>query len=265
MLHNRIHDAWAARNPEAQYAPTIEQDIFDDSSVVLATALLEVVGEQTTEHFSLLEEHRAGQEEWTPVAFGGTRRTSQPILLGALKEHNGVPGWSAVAFIEIETPYSGSFHKVIVRTHAQKGVATVPLTTTSNFDNKGQPITDGLLEQDLAGIAETVGYLDGIQSVADQTIENWPPAYWAVLVDGNGMPNYYRPIEPGESTEAFIERIGRLVAVHIEYEGTCLVDVVRGEDGKSDAAMDALVVDAMRRHKEVRRQARGRLAGGGNS
>jgi hypothetical protein len=87
---------------------------------------------------------------------------------------------------------------------------------------------------------------------------DWPPAYFAVLQDGDGEGNYYRASAGDETGEQFAERIGKLVARDIEYRGTILVDIVAGESGQSDDDIRQLAATAFMSYQQKRRQDRQR-------
>jgi len=82
----------------------------------------------------------------------------------------------------------------------------------------------------------------------------WPPTALAVLINGDGNPSYYRPIEPDESIENFIARIANTVVSSIDsYPYPAFLEVIEGETGLRDDAKTLLVVQSMRNHRLLRR------------
>lgn len=82
----------------------------------------------------------------------------------------------------------------------------------------------------------------------------WPPTHLAVLQNGDGNPEYYRPRQAGESENKFIQRIAGIVVRDIVRNPyTSFVNIVEGATGEPDKALAALVVESMRQ-QEIARQ-----------
>ncbi len=83
----------------------------------------------------------------------------------------------------------------------------------------------------------------------------WPPAQFAVLIDGDGNPSYYRPREADEELGSFIERIATTVVVGITgVRGTAFIEVVEGDTGETDEALTLLVIESMDKQKLARQE-----------
>ncbi len=92
------------------------------------------------------------------------------------------------------------------------------------------------------------------------TLNPWPPQYFARLQDGNGEGSYFRSMRPEEEVIEFADRIGALVARDIEYQGTLFIDAIDGTSGEVDVPVSELIITAMNRHKTERIAMKSRLA-----
>jgi len=45
-----------------------------------------------------------------------------------------------------------------------------------------------------------------------EATENWPAGLFAVLQNGDGTPEYYRPWRPGQELEDFIDEVAGIIS-----------------------------------------------------
>ncbi|MGZ6004713.1 MAG: hypothetical protein ACXWLH_01035 [Candidatus Saccharimonadales bacterium] len=86
-----------------------------------------------------------------------------------------------------------------------------------------------------------------------ETTGNWPPGLFAVMQDGDGTPEYFRPWRYDQSLEEFIDEMA-LISVRgiASSRGTAFVHVISSETGETDEAMTILVEESMQTQRQAR-------------
>ena len=83
--------------------------------------------------------------------------------------------------------------------------------------------------------------------------KDWPAGLFAVMQNGDGTPEYYRPWRPGQELQDFVDEVAGIVVRGIaDYPYPSFSRVIGSETGEVDEAMTILVVDSMRRQRDSR-------------
>lgn len=82
---------------------------------------------------------------------------------------------------------------------------------------------------------------------------DWPAGLFAVMQNGDGTPEYYRPWQPQQELGEFINQVARIAVKGIvSYPYTAFNRVISSETGETDEAITILVDEAITKQKESR-------------